>query len=266
MRADGYSVSVLYVNLMEQGLVPLLHLVRQGRECTNSISAPGAGNLFPEDDVRACAGRLVHHCQAYLSQFSIVKKRQAESHIAGIDAGSGAMGAAAAGVYISRLKNALIFSGNNKLKLNLFCAFLYLCMHSQTESESKTESETFMRNSSTDANSNADTGFVDVNRVLNLYGDPRGSMAQALALDNIQPQQGGTEEVVSPELPLFEQVLQGTVLGGSSSGPGNVVALYSFVAVIIHLWWVGTAVGGGNLRSQWPTRRKRTESRRYQSG
>lgn len=234
MRSDAHSLSVLYVNIMEQGLIPLLHLVRQGRAGTCIDS--GKPMLFPEDNVRDCASKLVLSCQAYLCRDALGSGQQQQTASTSGDGGSIGIGfsvkmkpptagTGSIGLHISRLKNALIYSGNNRLKLNLFCAFIYLCIRSRTDLMTTNA----LDNSVCAGDSSVGSSSVNVNSALNLYGDPADSNTV-----------GGADGGAVAYLPLFEQVLLGTVPsaggGGGGSAPGNVVALYSFVAVIIHMY------------------------------
>jgi hypothetical protein len=248
MRADAYSLGVLHVNLMEQGLLPLLQLVRRGRtvdaDSSTTDTSADAG-LFPERGVRDCASRLVHSCQAYLSQGQgqVDSRDSTDTTTTGIGIGfsgkvksgvqvakdvtatlTSCAGGSAVGVGLTRLRNALVYSGNNRLKLNLFAAFLHLCMAPGQSSNAGAE----------------ESDAVDVNGLLNLYGDPTATTSTIVSATGALAG-GGTEELSLEELPLFEQVLLGTVSGGGSGSAGNIVALYSFVAVIVHLYreWLG---------------------------
>ena len=108
LRGDNNG-SILFIHLMEQGLLPVLYVIHQGRKYYD-ISGNGNCCLFPENEVRNTALHLLQYCQNGLNELN---KSAINNAIQ------------------CRLLPALLNSGNEKLKLNIFAALLFVSIDSQ---------------------------------------------------------------------------------------------------------------------------------------
>lgn len=161
---SNYADAVLYVNIMEQGLVSLLRVVASGRGSgaqsnTNSeYFYADAQLLFPEQSIRQCALRLLAKCDQF-----IVSNAQNIGTYTGLAAAQTPNSHS----MIVRLSNALIYSGNNRLKINICSGFLCLWRNRSREGGSVRQAQAEML--SRERHIKTDEIFADSSTELTLF-------------------------------------------------------------------------------------------------
>ena len=136
---------MLYIQILEQGLIPLLLMISSGRKYYSDVAC----ELYPEVEVRQCAVLLLTHTQIYLCKLAVNSNTTSTSNTTASEpssiikppntstkllpkvsskspnANNQTLRPRAVDSSYERVYHTLISSNNLKLKLNLFIGIIY---------------------------------------------------------------------------------------------------------------------------------------------